>query len=178
MTLFRAKQIRESQASADKLTPIIIVEEPESYLHPSAQAEFGKTLRDLAEEFKIQVIVTTHSPYLLSFGDCEANILLERRIEKKRARETQLVEVSGEKWMEPFSRVLGIGDSELSPWKDALFSGKDSIVLVEGTTDKAYLELLMDEVHGKDRFVFSGAIFPYGGKDSLKQKEIVRLVKS
>jgi putative ATP-dependent endonuclease of the OLD family len=108
MTLFRAKQIRESHASSDKLTPVIIVEEPESYLHPSAQAEFGKTLRNLAEEFKIQVIVTTHSPYLLSFGRCEANILLERKIEKKRARETQLVEVSGEKWMEPFSRVLGI----------------------------------------------------------------------
>lgn len=178
MTLFRAKQIRESQGSPDKLTPVIIIEEPESYLHPSAQAEFGRTLRDLAEEFKIQVIVTTHSPYLLSFSQCEANILLERKIDRKRARETQQVAVTGNSWMEPFARVLGIGDQELAPWKDALFSGKDSIILVEGITDKAYLELLMQEHHGDERLIFAGSIFAYGGKDTLKQKEIVRLVKS
>ena len=178
MTLFRAKQIRESIGSVDKLTPVIIIEEPESYLHPAAQAEFGRTLRDLADEFRIQVVVTTHSPYLLSFDNAGANILLERKTEKKRQRETLQVEVSGERWMEPFSRVLGIGDSELAPWKDALFSGKDSIILVEGITDKAYLELLMQDAHGSNRLLFSGTISPYGGKDTLKQQQIVRLVKS
>jgi putative ATP-dependent endonuclease of the OLD family len=36
----------------------------------------------------------------------------------------------------------------------------------------------MNDVHGNDKLDFSGTIFPYGGKDTLKQKEIVRLVKS
>ena len=40
LTIFRAKQIAESLPSASKVTPIIIVEEPESFLHPLAQAEF------------------------------------------------------------------------------------------------------------------------------------------
>ncbi|MCB2037157.1 MAG: AAA family ATPase [Ottowia sp.] len=64
--LFRAKQLSETEASASKLTPLIVIEEPESFLHPYAQAEFGRVLQDLAGEFGVQVIVTTHSPYLLS----------------------------------------------------------------------------------------------------------------
>lgn len=47
LTLFRAKQLGESEASASKITPVIVIEEPESFLHPAAQAEFGRVLQDL-----------------------------------------------------------------------------------------------------------------------------------
>ena len=53
MTIFRAKQVADSAASASKVTPIIVIEEPESFLHPSAQAEFGRILQDLSEEFGV-----------------------------------------------------------------------------------------------------------------------------
>ncbi len=79
LALFRARQIGESEPSAAKITPVIVVEEPESFLHPSAQAEFGRVLQDLAEEFQVQVIVTTHSPYLLNLKEPGSNILLRRR---------------------------------------------------------------------------------------------------
>ncbi len=52
MTLFRARQTSQAEASASKITPIIVIEEPESFLHPSAQAEFGRVLQDLSEEFR------------------------------------------------------------------------------------------------------------------------------
>jgi putative ATP-dependent endonuclease of the OLD family len=52
LTLFRAKQVSEAEPSASKVTPVIVIEEPESFLHPSAQAEFGRILNDLAEEFQ------------------------------------------------------------------------------------------------------------------------------
>ena len=80
MTLFRAKQLSESEASAGKITPVIVIEEPESFLHPAAQAEFGRVLHDLAEEFQVQVIITTHSPYLLSIQSPQSNILLKRHL--------------------------------------------------------------------------------------------------
>ena len=92
MTLLRARQISQSEASASKVTPIIIIEEPESFLHPSAQAEFGRILQDLADEFQIQVIVTTHSPYLLSKSKPASNILLKRSTEYGQLRETQVVD--------------------------------------------------------------------------------------
>lgn len=63
LALFRARQISSSDPSASKVTPILIIEEPESFLHPSAQSEFGRVLQDLSDEFEVQVIVTTHSPY-------------------------------------------------------------------------------------------------------------------
>lgn len=63
MALFKAKRVAQSATSASKVTPIIVIEEPESFLHPSAQAEFGSILRDMAEEFKVQVIVATHSTF-------------------------------------------------------------------------------------------------------------------
>jgi putative ATP-dependent endonuclease of the OLD family len=178
MTLFKAKQVRDADTSSEKVTPIIIIEEPESYLHPSAQAEFGRTLRDLAEEFKIQVIVTTHSPYLLSLEQADANILLNRKVVRKRSRDTEVVNTAGDKWVEPFCLALGISDAELAPWKEALFSNKDAVLLVEGDIDKEYLELLKDEAHGEDRLKFTGTIFSYGGKDTLKQKQLLRFIMS
>src|SRR5262249_13970098 len=51
LTLFRARRIIETKGTESKTTPIIIIEEPESFLHPSAQAEFGRVLQDLSEEF-------------------------------------------------------------------------------------------------------------------------------
>ncbi|MGH7323112.1 MAG: AAA family ATPase, partial [Candidatus Rokuibacteriota bacterium] len=50
LALFRARQIGVSDPSASKITPVLIIEEPESFLHPSAQAEFGRVLQDLSEE--------------------------------------------------------------------------------------------------------------------------------
>jgi hypothetical protein len=178
MTLFKASKIRETSTSSEKVVPVIVIEEPESYLHPSAQAEFGRTLRDLAEEFKIQVIVTTHSPYLLSLDEPEANILLCRKLIRKRLRETELIDTSGSKWVEPFSLALGLSESDLGPWKDALFSGSDSLLLVEGDIDRRYLEALREEAHGINKLSFEGVIFPYGGKDTLRQKHLLRFMMS
>jgi predicted ATP-dependent endonuclease of OLD family len=178
MTLFKASRIREASTSPEKAIPVIVIEEPESYLHPSAQAEFGRTLRDLAEEFRIQVIVTTHSPYLLSLSEPGANILLERNIEKKRVRETCIVDTSGDKWVDPFSLALGLSSSELGPWRDVLFSGQDTLLLVEGEIDKAYLTDLQDSKHGPNKLDFGGIIFSYGGKDTLRQKHLLRFIMS
>jgi energy-coupling factor transporter ATP-binding protein EcfA2 len=108
MTLFKAKRVSHSEISASKITPIIVIEEPESFLHPSAQAEFGKVIQDLAEEFQVQVIVATHSPYMLSQDKPESNILLQRHVEKKRVRETVRVDTSSNGWMAPFALALGL----------------------------------------------------------------------
>lgn len=178
MTLFKASKIRATPATSEKVVPVIVIEEPESYLHPSAQAEFGRTLRDLAEEFKIQVIVTTHSPYLLSLDEPSANILLSRKFLRKRLRETELIDTSGTKWVEPFSLALGLSEAELGPWRNALFSGSDALLLVEGDIDKRYFELLRQDAHGPNKLVFDGVIFPYGGKDTLRQKHLLRFMMS
>jgi energy-coupling factor transporter ATP-binding protein EcfA2 len=178
LTLFRARQIGESEASAGKITPVIVIEEPESFLHPSAQAEFGRVLHDLAEEFQVQVIVTTHSPYLLSIQDPTSNILLRRRTIYKQLRDTERVQITADNWMAPFGQALGLDTDEFKPWKTLILSGSDAILLVEGETDKEYFEMLRDQAHGAQRLVVQGDIVPYEGTGALRNTVLLRFIKN
>ncbi|MGH2510296.1 MAG: ATP-dependent nuclease [Stellaceae bacterium] len=107
MAVLQANRIKKSGMADDKITPFVVIEEPESFLHPSAQAEFGKMLRHLSSEFGIQIIVTTHSPHMLNQAQGDANILLARRTRRGKAFETYRIDTSGDEWMAPFADHLG-----------------------------------------------------------------------
>ena len=156
LALIRAKRITEASSDSDKITPFMLVEEPECFLHPSAQADFGAALRDLSEDFGVQVICTTHSPYLLSVEHPESNILLERRSFRGQELETKVIDTSGENWMEPFALSLGIDNSAFQEWKGLLFKRSSQLLLVEGKTDQEYFDLLKSDSHGKNRLSFEG----------------------
>ncbi|MEZ7526180.1 ATP-dependent nuclease [Cloacibacterium normanense] len=176
LNLMNAKRIQESTNISKRLTPIVIIEEPESFLHPSAQAEFGRILQDLAREFKIQIIVATHSPYLLSHKEPKANLLLERDLASKN-KGSKLVDTAGEKWYEPFALSLGVSGEDFGPLKSTIFSDKSDIILVEGSSDKTYFELLKQDKHGKNKLNFEGEIFPYGGAGNLKNNILLKFIK-
>ena len=176
LNLMNAKRIQSSGNLNKRLTPVVIIEEPESFLHPSAQAEFGRVLQDIASEFKIQILVATHSPYLLSHKEPKANLLLERNLNIK-DKGSKLINTDGDKWYEPFALSLGISGDDFGPLKTTIFSGTSDIILVEGTSDKEYLELLKKEYHGKNRLTFTGEIFPYGGAGNIKNNILLRFVK-
>ncbi len=177
MALFKAKRVSQSATSASKITPVIVIEEPESFLHPSAQADFGSILRDMAEESRVQVVVATHSPYFLSQSEPDANILLERAHVRRGLRDTRRVDTGGGQWMEPFALALGLDNEQFRPWREAIFSSKDSVLLVEGDVDKEYLTLLLQPDHGERKLKFDGEIFPYGGKDTLRQKQLLKFIR-
>lgn len=177
-SLFNAKKFLETADSSRKIAPIVLIEEPESFLHPSAQAEFGKLLQDLATEFQIQIITTTHSPFLLSsLDDPTSNILLERKIDKKRLRETYKVDTSGQDWKKPFALALGIEGAEFDNIRNVFFSQSNKLLLVEGETDKEYFELLRKEEHGKNRLDFDGEIYAYGGYGTLNNTVMLKFLK-
>ena len=44
---------------------VFAFEEPESHLHPSAQIEMYETIKSLSEKPNYQVIITTHSPFIV-----------------------------------------------------------------------------------------------------------------
>jgi len=178
LTLFRARQISRLPTNANKVTPVIIIEEPESFLHPSAQAEFGRVLQCLADDFDIQVIVTSHSPYMLSQSKPESNILLERDKINDLVRGTVRIETTGERWMEPFGLALGLNNADFEPWKDLFFSREQPMLLVEGDLDKKYIELLQGPEHGEKRVKFTGEIFPYDGKGFLHNNVLLRFIKN
>lgn len=179
LNLLNAKRAQNSTGESDRITPIVIIEEPESFLHPQAQAEFGRILQDLAKELQIQVITTTHSPYLLSFKIPEANILIDRDTRpKSKDTSSYIVQTKDERWYEPFALALGINEADFGPLKDVIFSGDSKILLVEGIIDKEYMHFLQDKIHGENALTNEVEIFAYDGADSLKNNILMNFIKS
>jgi len=57
---------------------LILIEEPETSLHPSAQYEFGKYLVDVSIRKKHQILLTTHSEFILQALPSPSRIYLKR----------------------------------------------------------------------------------------------------
>lgn len=178
MAVLQANRIKTTASSDDKITPILVIEEPESFLHPSAQSEFGRILRTLSAEFGIQTIVTTHSPYMLNREEPESNILLCREAAKGKARQTRVIDTSGNNWMAPFAEHLGIAPEEFGAWRPVFSAYKSRVLLVEGPIDKKYFEYFQQHQDLSKGFAKDIEVVPYGGKDTLKNTLLVQFVLS
>lgn len=175
MSILQATRIR-SKTDENKVTPFIMIEEPESFLHPSAQAEFGRVLIDLANELKIQTIVTTHSPYMLCQQSVASNVLFGRKLVYSKTKQTEVVDVQQDNWMEPFSSILGLNNAEFLAWKDVILSGKQCVLLVEGRIDKSYFEHIHDLGLPGLMLPKGLDIVPYEGKDALKNSILLKFI--
>ncbi len=176
MSILSAQRIKFDPENEDKVTPIVIIEEPESFLHPSAQAEFGKLLQEISQELEIQVIATTHSPFMLNNTNPESNILLERKIFRGKPKETIVCSTNGENWMQPFSEHLGVTKPDFLPWSHLFFSTKKKIIFVEGEIDKKYIDYWRSIY--KEHFSFGSdvEIYPYGGADIITNTPLVNFI--
>ena len=176
LALLRAAQARKADRTGGRVVPIVVVEEPESFLHPSAQAEFGSLLIDLSRELDVQVIVATHSVYLLNTDQPEANVLVARKRMRGRARQTVRIDSDDQNWMTPFSEALGLSSESLAPWRSMLQARGRSVVLVEGATDEAYMKMLQDPAHGADGLPADFVFVPYGGFGNITNQAALRVM--
>ncbi len=171
-----AHRIRTQDDSSSKITPIVVAEEPESFLHPSAQAEFGVLLQILAEELGVQIIVTTHSPYMLNNTSSSSNILLYREQKRSKSKGTSVVDTSGANWMEPFSEQLGLRPSEFTNWRMAFGGNPERVIFAEGGIDADYFRHIVSmfgELVAVDEDI---EIVPYGGKNALQNTAMLAFV--
>lgn len=176
LSILDAQRTKDAASADNRSTPVFLVEEPESFLHPSAQAEFGQVLNSLADEFGIQIIATTHSPYMLNQSSPESNYLLERKLFRKAPRETVLARSEADNWMAPFAENLGVITSEFHDWKSAFFARSSKVLFVEGEIDKEYFELLKDKYPELYKVREDVEIVPYEGKDALKNTALLRFM--
>jgi len=178
MSVLQANRIKEQGESGEGITPIVVIEEPESFLHPSAQAEFGKILRELSEELGIQIITTTHSPYMLNQEKSSANILLSRKLYRGKLQSTISINSSEDNWMKPFAEHLGLNSKEFENWKPLFATQTSRVLLVEGEIDKQYFEFIRANNLGTNPLNEGIEVVPYGGKDTLKNNLLLKFVLS
>ncbi len=178
MTLLEAIRKKSHSEAQERLTPVLLVEEPESFLHPSAQSDFGQVLAALAEEHGIQIIATTHSPYMLNVKRPAANILLDRKTFRGALKETTLVTTAGEKWMLPFSKILGVVPDDFAGWAEIFGAKSGKVILVEGAIDVEYFRFFRDDHPEVYQISSDVEVLPYNGKDALKNTQILKFMMS
>lgn len=174
LSMLWANRVKNQHAEEDKITPIVVIEEPESFLHPTAQAEFGKLLSSIALDLGIQIIVTTHSPYMLNRAKPSSNILVTRPVKRNKLQGSQIIIPSNENWMAPFSEHLGIPAKEFEQWKPLFSTGERNILLVEGPIDVEYFDHISKHKLVDEKLDESVEVIPYGGKDALKNTILLK----
>jgi len=178
MSLLQANRIKTQTDVKDRITPIVVIEEPESFLHPSAQAEFGRLLRAFSDELGIQLIVTTHNPYMLNQESPPSNILLDRRSYRGKLAGTYTVEVAGDKWMAPFADHIGLVPEEFDSWLPVFTARKSRVLLVEGDLDKRYFQYIRENGLTAESLDKDIEIVPYGGRSALANSMLLKFVLS
>lgn len=113
---------------------IFAVEEPELHLHPGAQRQLVSALRDLAA-LGHRVLFTTHSPVFAASTPIDNLVLVTNSGAQSQAVQTPALDAHA------VALELGVEASDR-------LVGKDYVVLVEGKSDEAFLQVALAELHG------------------------------
>lgn len=137
----------ESVSSPDKevgVTNLLLIEEPEIYMHPQMEKKVADVLYDLANSGKVQIVCSTHSPVFIRIIE-DANTLV--RVLRDETNKFKIIQKSGEIFnqtedgKEQRRRLRMI--TEFDPSTNELFFAR-RIVLLEGDTEFAIFPLAAD----------------------------------
>lgn len=140
---------------------VILLDEPAVGLHAKAQADFLRFIEERLTK-RSQVIYTTHSPFMVQPGKLERVRLVEDRGKEAGAVVTSNVLTRDRDTLFPLQGALGYDLVQ------HLFVAENNVV-VEGTSDYAYLKLVSDFLASNGRKCLDPkwSIVPVGGADLI-----------
>ncbi|MCM8921580.1 MAG: AAA family ATPase [Candidatus Thiodiazotropha sp.] len=136
---------------AEPFFPILAAEEPEAHLHPNAQ----RTLFEQLQDNPGQVVISTHSPYLVGMSDLASLRGLVKTNSTIQA--TRLIEGLNHEDINSLRREIMRFRGEL------LFSR--ALVLFEGVTEEQIVPAMFQTYFGKSCFSLGVTCISVGGKN-------------
>lgn len=140
---------------------VILLDEPAVGLHAKAQADFLRFIEERLAK-RCQVIYTTHSPFMVQPDKLERVRLVEDHGKDKGSVLSKDVLTRDRDTLFPLQGALGYDLVQ------HLFVAENNLV-VEGTSDYAYLKLISDFIASKDGTSLDSkwSIVPVGGADLI-----------
>ena len=137
---------------------IYLIEEPETYLHPSAQEDLLAAFRDLSDDN--QIIITTHSPIFA--GATDHNAILLCRKDGQSVYEYATPDTKKD-FIEKIVSELGIKPSY------NLRDYHEKIMFVESTNDVKFFDIVCEKLLGKSILHREKIlILPFGGGEDIE----------
>lgn len=143
--------------------PIVLIDEPEAFLHPPQAYQLGKTLATIAQERGIQVVLATHDRNLLAgllAADTSVSVVrLDREGDTTTAHQLSATEVKG-LWTDPVMRYSNV--------LEGLFHRV--VVVAEADPDCRFYAAAIDALDESSALSIppSEILFiPSGGKDGM-----------
>jgi putative ATP-dependent endonuclease of OLD family len=142
---------KNHEEEAEPFFPILAAEEPEAHLHPNAQ----RTLFEQIQDNTGQVIISTHSPYLVGMSDLKDLRGLVRTSGAIQA--TQLIEE-----LDP--EDINILQREIMRFRGELLFSK-ALMLFEGVTEEQIIPAMFQAYFGKSSFSLGINCISVAGKN-------------
>ncbi len=146
-TEFRRKKLRVNSGK-----PILLIDEPASNLHSTAQQNMISDFQKLVED--TSVIYSTHSQYLISLENIKTTYVIERNhgsVKSTLWSDYIRIDKSNETYYQPLANVLNIVPNSLTvPW--------DRAIITEGPSDRKVLTVMHEILFPNEEFGY--VIYP------------------
>ncbi len=174
--LFMVGRLRYLAKKDESKNIIYLIEEPETFLHPSAQDEMRDSLIDLSESN--QIFITTHSPIFTGATKPEGLILC-----KKENSELKYEKSENENFLIKIATEIGVKPSH------SLIDNFEIVIFVESANDEKFYRTVMKKlaylinnkvlfIHGGGSNIASIIEIKYFQKQSQPNRKIYLLIDS
>ena len=168
MTLIRHLADLKLNAEERTTTTILLIDEPELYLHPQAIEILRESLKTLSKQ-GYQIIFSTHSPFMITEKDV-ANTILVRKNQQlgthKRNSLKSAIPTVERNAQHQLTLMFTLSNSS-----NILFS--ERIILTEGKTENILLPFLVNKISNRTLALNKCALVQQGGSGNTKKSMLV-----
>jgi putative ATP-dependent endonuclease of OLD family len=164
MTLIRHLADLKLASQQNRTTTLLLIDEPELYLHPQAIEILRNSLNVLSNQ-GYQVIFSTHSPFMITQKDVGNTVLVRKNNTLGTFKRTTLktaIPLVEEQAPHQLTLLYSLSNSS-----NILFSEK--VVLAEGKTENKLLPVIIEKVTGKTILHHKAALVKLDGSGNTKK---------